>query len=297
MSTPLFSIIIATYNRSKYLPKTIESILAQTYSDFELLIIDDGSTDDTRTVVEPFLHDSRISYEALSQNKGATYARNYGLTKTKGEWILLWDSDDMLYPHALETISVFSRKYTHASIFSAPAKAIRKGKEEQYPVLHTGLLTLSDIVCRRLPQNSKVRFAKKFLFDQVRYVSKNIDFLVNVGLAERGTWFHINEPLGELRIEDDTVSLTSHRKKFKKALSIERSFFLIDFLNRYKDILTQSAPELYAAYCYGASVGQFFAKEYKTARFLALQSMTNSFSLKAFGIYFFSTIASVFSKK
>jgi glycosyltransferase involved in cell wall biosynthesis len=297
MNQPFVSIIIATYNRARYISKAIESIKAESDQDWELIIVDDGSVDDTKTILEPFLADQRIVYEQLPHNKGATYARNYGIAKAKGVWILVWDSDDILYPHAFSVIHTFAAQHPLVSIFSAPAKAIRKGKEEAYPHLETGILTLEDIVCRRLPQNSKARFAKRELFSQVHYVSKNVDFLVNVGLAERGVWFHINEYLGELRIEDDAVSLTKARKKFKKNLSIERSFLLITFLDRHRDTLIQRCPELYAAYCYGASVGQFFAKEYRKAKMLSKESLAHVFSLKAFGIFIAATFLSLFTRK
>src|SRR5580704_19397684 len=91
----LFSIIIPTYNRGYILWKTIQSVQKQVYPYWELLIIDDGSTDDTEKVVAEFQQDPRILYEKR-KNSGANKARNYGLEKAKGDLIAYLDSDDYL---------------------------------------------------------------------------------------------------------------------------------------------------------------------------------------------------------
>ena len=77
---PLVSVILPTYNRRKYLATTIESIIKQTYSNWELLVVDDGSQDRTCEWINPFLEkDPRIKYQLLPQNRGASYARNIGI--------------------------------------------------------------------------------------------------------------------------------------------------------------------------------------------------------------------------
>lgn len=95
------SVIIPTYNRASKLHKSIASVLAQTYTDFELLIVDDGSADDTDKVVASF-HDDRIRYIKLAQNGGASAARNEGIRLAEGEWVAFHDSDDVWRPEKLE---------------------------------------------------------------------------------------------------------------------------------------------------------------------------------------------------
>lgn len=97
-----FSIIIPTYNRSYILWKTILSVQRQTFTDWELLIIDDGSTDDTKKVVAQFQDDKRITYHFIP-NSGVTHARNVGLQKCVGEIITYLDSDDVFYENFLST--------------------------------------------------------------------------------------------------------------------------------------------------------------------------------------------------
>ena len=87
-----FSIIIPTYNRAAFLPKAIESVLAQTYTDWELIIVDDGSTDNTREVVSQY-KDERITY-IYQENAERSAARNNGIVHAKGKYVCFLDSDD-----------------------------------------------------------------------------------------------------------------------------------------------------------------------------------------------------------
>lgn len=108
----LVSIIIPSYNRASLIGKTIESIQAQSYTNWELLIIDDGSTDDSSMVVEPYLKDNRISFHTRPQSRpaGGNAARNYGFELSKGEYIKWLDSDDLLHPECLRIQKKFLEK-------------------------------------------------------------------------------------------------------------------------------------------------------------------------------------------
>lgn len=99
---PLVSVITPTYNRSKIIKKAINSILKQTYEKWELIIVDDGSTEDTRSVVESF-KDKRIKY-FCKKNAGPCVARNYGIARSKGKWITYLDDDDILFPNCIEVM-------------------------------------------------------------------------------------------------------------------------------------------------------------------------------------------------
>lgn len=98
---PQISIIVPVYNVEQYLSRCIDSILNQTFSDFELLLIDDGSSDGSGKICDEYaLKDNRIKVFHKA-NGGVSSARNIGLSIAKGEWIFFSDSDDTLYPHAL----------------------------------------------------------------------------------------------------------------------------------------------------------------------------------------------------
>lgn len=104
----LVSVIIPTYNTAEFLTETIKSVLSQTFDDFELIIIDDGSTDNTQEVVSGF-NDSRIRYIKTS-NRGNYFARNRGLEESTGEYIAFLDADDLWIPEKLEKQIAFLRE-------------------------------------------------------------------------------------------------------------------------------------------------------------------------------------------
>ncbi len=95
------SVIIPTYNREKTIVRALDSVLKQTYTNLEVLIIDDGSTDNTAEVIKE-IADERVTYKVLEKNGGAAYARNVGIRMAAGEWIAFQDSDDVWYPDKIE---------------------------------------------------------------------------------------------------------------------------------------------------------------------------------------------------
>jgi len=97
---PQVSIIIPTFNCAHYLERAIESVLAQTFTDYEIIVADDGSTDNTRELIGRY--DGRINY-LYQTNRGLSSARNLALSKASGDLIAYVDADDMWYPHKLET--------------------------------------------------------------------------------------------------------------------------------------------------------------------------------------------------
>ncbi|RZI47099.1 glycosyltransferase family 2 protein [Candidatus Finniella inopinata] len=98
---PTVSIILPTYNRAGFVQAAIQSALAQTYTDYELIVVDDGSTDETVNQVRAIV-DSRLIYVAHNQNKGAAAARNTGMRMAQGDYIAFLDSDDTWHPQKLE---------------------------------------------------------------------------------------------------------------------------------------------------------------------------------------------------
>jgi glycosyltransferase involved in cell wall biosynthesis len=103
ISSPVFSIIIPSFNRGDLLPRALNSVLSQTFQDFEIIIVDDGSTDNTRIVVESMAKgESRIQY-FYKRNEERSIARNFGIEMSRGTYINFLDSDDHQYKNHLET--------------------------------------------------------------------------------------------------------------------------------------------------------------------------------------------------
>ena len=95
------SVVTPTYNRARFLPDAVTSVLSQTFGDFELIIVDDGSDDNTRDVLAPFLADRRVRY-VYQKNQGQSHARNLALKQATGDCIAFLDSDDVWAPDKLE---------------------------------------------------------------------------------------------------------------------------------------------------------------------------------------------------
>lgn len=119
---PLVSVIIPTYNRSAYLRQAIASVLAQTYPDFEIVVVDDGSMDDTAAVVAEFA-DTRIRYERQA-NAGRSAARNRGLALARGEYIAFLDDDDLYLPDKLAVQVAFLDAHREIGLAAGGAAVI-----------------------------------------------------------------------------------------------------------------------------------------------------------------------------
>lgn len=97
---PMVSIVIPTYNTGEYIQYTLESVFKQTYEDFEVIVVDDGSTDDTKEVLQVYMERIRYIYQ---ENSGRSEARNTGIKAAKGKYVAFLDSDDLWTPGKLET--------------------------------------------------------------------------------------------------------------------------------------------------------------------------------------------------
>jgi glycosyltransferase involved in cell wall biosynthesis len=101
----IVSFIIPTFNRANVLGKSIQSVLDQTEENWELIIVNDGSTDDTENVVQPYLKDDRVRY-VYQENKGVSSARNFGASLANSDYLIFLDSDDIVLPELLKILKV-----------------------------------------------------------------------------------------------------------------------------------------------------------------------------------------------
>ena len=165
-SFPLISIIIPTFNAVEFLSRAIESALQQTYPNFEILIIDDGSTDDTRSVIQV---NKRIKYYH-QENKGLSSARNFGIEKSRGDYLVFLDADDWLEKDALQL--------NYAVIQNKPGIAFISGNYYLLRAESNGLEIITTTVTdkhyiRLLKSNyigmhAAVMF-RRWVFDGIRY--------------------------------------------------------------------------------------------------------------------------------
>lgn len=114
MNPPFFSVIVPMYNKETAIQTSIRSILSQTYKNFEVIVVDDGSTDHSVDTIKQF-SDERLKFYSKS-NGGPSSARNYGIKKAQGDWITFLDADDILYPDALFYFVKGIQKYPEAEM-------------------------------------------------------------------------------------------------------------------------------------------------------------------------------------
>ena len=154
MQKPEVSIITPVYNAEAFLTETIESVLDQTYENFEYLLIDDCSTDGSASLVKDFADtDSRIKYIKLSENSGAAVARNTGLKNSQGRYIAFIDSDDKWYPEKLDKQLAFMKENKKAFTYTKYERITEEDGEvigaPAFPARldYSGLLKNTAIAC------------------------------------------------------------------------------------------------------------------------------------------------------
>jgi len=167
----LFSIIIPTYNRAHLIEKTIFSLLQQRYADFELIVVDDGSTDNTEEVIKSII-DPRIKYYK-KQNGGVSSARNYGLTFCSGQFINFFDSDDIAYPNHLEEASKFIALNPLAKIIMFDFEWGNAEKTNVKEVLMRYNDANQAIVASNFPSTNCV-FLHKSIFDDAAHFNESL---------------------------------------------------------------------------------------------------------------------------
>jgi glycosyltransferase involved in cell wall biosynthesis len=129
-----YSVVIPTYNRAGFLKKAMDSVLGQSFGDFELIIVDDGSGDSTSALIEK-CEDNRVRY-FYQQNRGPASARNAGLKKERGEYIAFLDSDDWWLQNKLERSRGAIERYPEYSVFHTQEKWFRNGRVLNQKKIH-----------------------------------------------------------------------------------------------------------------------------------------------------------------
>jgi len=174
-SNPLVSVVIASYNMGHYLPESVRSVLTQTYQNIEVIIIDDGSTDDTEQQLKPLMTDSRLRY-IKQENQGQPKAKNNGIKAVKGEYVAFCDGDDLWAPNKLELqLPLFEGDSDIGVVYSEVSYIDEKGnaldKEQPYQ-RYSGKVTNELILKNFIPFGTAV--VKKECFDELGLFDENL---------------------------------------------------------------------------------------------------------------------------
>ena len=130
-----FSVIIPVYNRSQLLGETIDTVLAQTHLQFEIIVVDDGSKEDIKAVLDTkYNNEPRLRY-FRKQNEERGAARNFGLRQAKGDYAVFFDSDDFMKPHYLETLQKVIAEQPDVKLLAAKYNYDNNGNTEYHPHL------------------------------------------------------------------------------------------------------------------------------------------------------------------
>ena len=213
----LVSIIMPSWNTGEFITESIQSVLNQTYTNWELIIIDDCSSDDTDQIVES-INDERIKYLKNEKNCGAALTRNRGLREARGEWIAFLDSDDLWMPEKLEHQIDFMKKNGYSlsfteyekidedskplNIYVSGPKKVNKNKMYNYDYI--GQLTM-------------MYSAKEFGLIQIKDIRKNNDYAIRLQLYKKPETcaYLLEENLAKYRVRKVSISHDKFKKKFK----------------------------------------------------------------------------------
>lgn len=217
MSNPLVSIIIPTYNRAHLIGETLDSVLAQTYQNWECIIVDDGSIDNTVEVVNSYIkRDARFQYHQRlnSRPKGANACRNYGFELSKGEYINWFDSDDLMHHDKLriQVESLIEMDYNFSVcqtlVFEQSINNLKGLRHER--IFSTNVLYdyLQQIIVWMTPSALwKKSFLSKleYLFDEDLQAAQEWEFHCRI-LGFCKDYYVINEPLVYIRQHEDSIT-------------------------------------------------------------------------------------------
>lgn len=175
----MISIIIPVFNKSHYIVGTLQSVINQTYNDWEAIVIDDGSTDNSAEMIRS-ITDPRIHFYQ-QDNHGVSYTRNRGIHMAKGEFIALLDADDEWYPDYLETMMELAAKYPDYSVFCVAQK------DRPIHTLPDGITIITDYCTYPYIFWTGSLLIKKEVYNEIG------DFMINVQLGEdNDMWLRIS---------------------------------------------------------------------------------------------------------
>lgn len=198
-----FSVIIPLYNKAPYVKKAIESVLAQTWRDFELIVIDDGSSDGSFAVADGALKESAVPYQLVHQeNAGVSTARNNGVSLSHGDYICFLDADDWWAPTFLEKMDGLIRDYPKAGIYGTNYYYVKNGVERVcIEGVETGYINYCRVYSDRLkmPLWTGATCLSRKMFDTVGGFRSHLrlgeDFDLWIKIALRHRVAFLNEPL------------------------------------------------------------------------------------------------------
>lgn len=224
----MVSIILPNYNKSKYISETISSVINQTSSEWELIVVDDCSTDSSLQAIENFLNkNSQIKLIKNSTNQGANFCRNKGLSEAKGEWVIFLDGDDILSPHCIMNRLNFISNFPEIDFAVFPMKPFKEKLTDANPVwIPEKNRALQRFLSHQLPWTITQPFWKKKSLIRINGFDESFKRMQDVELHTRalmaGFKFEVNKgkPDCFYRIVENRISdKETYIKNFAESVS------------------------------------------------------------------------------
>jgi len=221
------SIVMPNYNKESWIADSIRSVLDQTDRDFEFVIVDDGSTDGSRAVIDHFAAlDTRIKKVYLKKNMGISVARNKGNAASTGDIIVIHDSDDLMLPHKIKAVraffnryklvDVFYSNYYHGRVSGEPFKMERFDEIDPYDCLYPKQLIGNITVAYRRRVWNKCKYSSKYK------INDDYPFLISAWNAGF-TFRHDPEPLCIMRLLSTGASFKNKNKTDKEVEKLAKT--------------------------------------------------------------------------
>jgi len=218
MGIPNISIVLPVYNGEKYLKDSVDSALAQGYTDYELIIWNDGSTDKSANLIGSY-RDSRIRVFRNNNNQGLFKSLNLAIGKAQGKWIRIWSQDDVMKPNCLETETEFHRvhpevgmSYCARDIIDGFGKVLLNAPEDKTPEVVLPELAVQIMFYHgSITGNISNVMIKKSVFDEIGLFREDMKISGDFEM-----WFRILEkyPIGFIR--EPLIYLRSHKEQFSR---------------------------------------------------------------------------------
>lgn len=226
---PLISIVITAYNAAEFVAEAVASIQNQTYTNWELIVINDGSTDTTGKILRVMAKkDKRIKLVSYRKNLGASHASNLGLSQVKGKYIARMDSDDVAMPERLVKQVKFLQDHSDVIVVGGQCELIdREGNSigmKIFPTKHKdiyeALYQYNPIQHPSLMINTKLLGKHKITYHTEVLLAHDLEILFK--LAQYGKLANLDEVVLKYRIHSDSLSLKHPKETFKHTLKVRQ---------------------------------------------------------------------------
>jgi glycosyltransferase involved in cell wall biosynthesis len=268
----LISVVVPTYNRGRLLRECVENLEKQTYPNFEIIVVDDGSTDDTEQIMSELVND-HVIYHRLGKNQGACVARNTGVDLAKGDYIAFQDSDDLWENDKLERQMEYLKNEKLDVCFCSMRTQKKDGRFFVTPDRFIPDSQVMRELCKTSFISTQMIFGKKSCFLAERFdpqMPRLQDYDLMIRIAGRYKVGHLNEVLVHQRLLEDSITNNSEK--------LRRSVLLIG--EKYKEVADLSY-NLYVEMGYR----NYFADYGFNSKLLFRLALKQQLTLKALALF------------